>query len=129
MPTYNSWNIVSMPSSPAPKSVEFTTNSIVAVSNNPFTGQQQIQDWNASFLEASVTMPAMSETAAQAWVSFLLACKGQAGVFQLANTAFAGRVPAGTVAGGYWRLKNNVNKWSVTDAMIYGLQFDIREAI
>lgn len=118
-----------MPSSPAPKSVEFSANSIVAISNNPFTGQQQIQDWQASFLECQVTMPPMLATDAAAWVTFLLACKGPACVFQIANSTFASLVPAGTVPGTYWRLKSTVNKWSVNEAILYGLQFEMREAI
>jgi hypothetical protein len=118
-----------MPSTPAPKSVEFSAVSIVAISNNPFSGQQQIHDWNASYLEAQVTLPPMTGTDATAWTTFLLACKGPACVFQISNSTFAGLVPAATVPGGYWRLKTNVNKWSVNDALLYGLQFEMREAI
>jgi hypothetical protein len=129
MSAYLGWTIVAMPAAPAPKSVEFAPNSIVGISQSPFTGQQQIQDWQAGWMEAQVTMPPMEQTDAQAWVTFLLACKGQANVFQLANTTFAGLVPAGNVPGTYWRLKSNANKWSVSDGVIYGFQFEIREAI
>ena len=129
MSTYNGWTIVTMPSSPAPKSVEFTKNNIVGAAVSPFTGQQQIQDWQSGWMEASVTLPPMSATDAADWVTFLLACKGTACVFMLANTTFAGLVPSGQVAGAYWRLKNNASKWSITDGIRYGFQFEIREAI
>ena len=45
MATFNGWNIISMPATPAaPASVEFTAEDTVAVSISPFTGQQQVQD-------------------------------------------------------------------------------------
>lgn len=50
-----------MPATPsAPATVEFTAMDTVAVSTSPFTGQQQVQDWQASWLEASVSMPALT---------------------------------------------------------------------
>ena len=30
---------------------------------------------------------------------------------------------------GLWRLQNNARKWSISAARVYGMQFDIREAI
>ena len=129
MSTYNGRTIVTMPSSPAPKSVEFTDISLVGEAVSPFTAQQQIQDWQASYMEASVTLPPMSETDAADWVTFFRACKGKACVFTLANATFAGLVPAGAVPGTYWGLKNNVSKWSITDGIRYGFQFECREAI
>jgi len=129
MSTYNGRTIVTMPSSPAPKSIEFADNFLVAASTNPFSGQQQIQDWQSEYLEARVTLPPMAEADALAWVAFLRACRGQACVFQISNTAFAARIPSGAVPGTYWCLKTNQNKWSITDGIIYGFQFEMREAI
>jgi hypothetical protein len=61
MPTFNGWEIIPMPATPsAPATVEFTAMDTVAVSTSPFTGQQQVQDWQASWLEASVSMPALT---------------------------------------------------------------------
>lgn len=128
MSTYNGWTIITMPTSPPAKSIEWSANDIVAVSTNPFTGQQQVQDWNARYMEASLTMPPMSATDAANWVAFFLAAKGQVCVFQLPAGAFA-LLPSGTVPGTYWRMKANVRKWSVSEGMIHGFQFDIREAI
>lgn len=129
MATYLGRTIIDMPSSPAPKDVEFTAIDVVGAVISPFTGQQQIQDWQSSWLEAAVTLPPMKETDAQAWVTFLKACKGQACVFQIANAEFAARIPSGSVPAGYWGLKSNTRKWSITDGIIYGFHFDIREAI
>lgn len=129
MATYNGWTIVTMPEKPAPKSVEFTRQNAVASANSPFSGQQQIQDWQSAWLEASVQLPAMNAETAADWVTFLLACKGPACVFQLSNAVFASLIPAGAVPGTYWRMKNPAQKWSITEGIIYGMQFDIREAI
>jgi hypothetical protein len=66
-----------MPAVPAaPASVEFTAEDTVAVSVSPFTGQQQ--DWQASYLEASVSMPPLTHPQAQAWIAFLMSLRGQA---------------------------------------------------
>jgi hypothetical protein len=128
MPTYNGWTIVTMPSTPSAKNVEFSDQSVVTASQSPFTGQQQIYDWQASWLEASITMPTMLLAVAQPWIDFLRSCKGQACVFQL-PTFLATYVPTGAVPALYWRLKNNSAKWSVSPGNIVGMQFDIREAI
>ena len=79
--TYNGASIVQTPASPVPKSVQFKAQEIVAVSASPFTGQTQIQDWQAGWLEASVTLPPMTLPQAQAWVAWLLQLRGQANVF------------------------------------------------
>lgn len=129
MAEFNGWTVITMPSDPAPKSIEPLAQSVVGVSTNPFTGEQQVQDWNASWLELSVTMPPMDATEALPWVDFLIACKGQACVFQLANATLASLIPAAANVNGYWRMKINSLKWSVNDGLIYGMQFDIREAI
>lgn len=128
MSTYNGWTIVTMPTAPSVRLIEFTVNQIVATSVSPFTGQQQIQDWQSGWMEASLQLPPLTATQSTTWLAFLVACRGTACVFQLPSfltTLF----PSGLAPGGYWRLKSNANKWSVTLPLIYGLQFDIREAI
>jgi hypothetical protein len=131
MSTYNGWTIVTMPTAPSVKLVEFTTNQIVSTFESPFTGQQQIQDWNAGFMEASLQLPPLTPAQSSSWLTFLVSCKGAACVFQLPSLLTALYPPGvGLVPGGYWRLKNNANKWSVSEAgLLYGLSFDIREAI
>jgi hypothetical protein len=206
MLTFNGWNIIPTPGTPsAPASMEFTAEDIVAVSVSPFTGQQQVQDWQASFLEASVSMPPLTHVQAQQWIAFLLSLRGQANVFQLGDPLAVS--PQGSGAGaplvdgagqtgytinlrgftpsaanvllpgdwiqigyriyrtlvavsadangkvalsiwpqirepppdaavvvlngtkGLWRLQANARKWSIGAARVYGIQFEIREAI
>jgi hypothetical protein len=206
MATFNGMNIIVMPGAPAaPSTIEYTAQDIVAVSISPFTGQQQVQDWQASFMEASVSLPALTNGQAQAWIAFLMALRGQANVFQLGDplarsprgsglgaplvdgagqtgyavalkgfTASAANVllPGDWIQIGYrayrtvapasadgtgrlslaiwpqlrespndgsvvilnntqglWRLAQNARKWSITAARVYGMQFEIREAI
>jgi hypothetical protein len=128
MSTYNGWTIVTMPSTPSARNVEFAQQNVVGSVVSPFTGQEQIQDWNASWMEASLTMPQMLLATGQPWIDFLVACRGRACVFQLPSF-LAAFVPSGAVPGTYWRLKENTAKWSINLAFIVGMEFDIREAI
>ncbi len=82
----NGWDLIAMPTSPpAPASIEYTAQDTVATSVSPFTGQAQIQDWQASYLEASVSMPPLTHVQAQSWIAFLMILRGQAKVFQLGD--------------------------------------------
>src|SRR5579859_3971648 len=125
MATFNGRPVIDMPNSPAPKSVEFTRMNAVAVSTSPFTFQQQVQDWNAATMEMSVSLPPMIHDVAAAWVDFLIACNGQANVFQLSNTKWQSLIPATAQLTDYWCLKSNSNKWSISEAIIYGLHFEV----
>ena len=204
MATFNGWNIIEKPTSPpAPATMEFMAEDTVAVSVSPFTAQQQVQDWQAGHLSASVSMPALTNAQAQEWIAFLMALRGQANVFQLGDPLAV--APRGTGSGtpvvdgsgqtgyglnlrgfagagvllpgdwlqigyrlyrnllianadggghvslsiwpqirespgdgtavvlnntqGLWRLSGNSRKWSITAARVYGMQFDIMEAI
>jgi hypothetical protein len=136
MPTYNGWNVVEMPDDPpAPQSFDpFTLNAIVASNTNPFTGQQQIQDWGTGFVEASVVYPTMKQSQAQAWIAFFQALRGMAGVFQFPS-AVCTQFPLEMLTGSppttprYWRLKENSVHWGIKPGPFYSLTFDIREAI
>jgi len=129
--TYHGWPVVTMPTAPWPSGAEFATNSIVAVNTNPFTGTQQTQDWQGTYAEGSITLPAMIQSDAQAWIAFLKACNGTASVFQF-PPAWAAAFPESFTSDGtsqrWWRLKPNQARWSIKIAGIYGISFEIREA-
>jgi hypothetical protein len=131
MPTYLGWNVVTIPADPAsPASFEFALNSIASVNTNPFTGQQQVYDWNANFMEASVSLQTLTQTQATNWVNFLKALKGINGVFQFGATvcaAYPESLTNGTTPR-YWRLKPGPSKWSVKLGSVYRIDFEIREA-
>ena len=86
MATFNGWTIVVPPASPAaPATLEFTLQDIVASVDNPFTGQRQFQDWQASYLEASVSMPPLTRKQAPEWIAFLMSLRGSLNVFQIGD--------------------------------------------
>src|SRR6266851_4954675 len=98
MPTFNGWNIITLPSTPsAPATIDFTATDIVALSISPFTGQQQVQDWQQGWLEASVSYPPLTHVQAQAWIAFQMGLRGQANVFQLGDPLAV--APQGSGAG------------------------------
>jgi len=94
---FNSAPIVTMPSSPGFRSVDWTAASVVGESTSPFTLGQQVQDWQADLLTASVEMPPMTRKQAAAWIAFLLQLRGSNGVFLLGDTMAA--VPFGVATG------------------------------
>lgn len=126
MATYQGRNIVSIPASPpAPAHIEITQVNTSALSRSPFTGQQQVQDWGGSWMEAVVTMPTLTYAQGQAWIAFLRALRGQAGVFQF-TTAFVTAYPE-IGSSTYFCLKTPSRKWSVNPGKLYGLSFEILE--
>jgi len=128
MSTYLGFTVVEMPAAPSFKNVEFTQHQIVGSVVSPFTGQEQFLDWNSAYAEASLDLPPLTQDQAAAWLTFLVACKGPLCVFQLPPLV-AALVPAGVAPGGYWRLKNNANKWSIQPLPLYGMHLDIAEAL
>lgn len=95
MSTINGWPVVAMPSYPVARTVDFTANDVVSASLSAFTGQMQTQNWQASWLEASVQMPPMRDTLARGWIAWLLATQGVNGVFMFGDP-YSGLKPSGT---------------------------------
>jgi hypothetical protein len=96
--TFNGWDIISRPSSPAWKQLDFTAHDSVGVTQSPFTIQSQTQYWaGGDYWLVNASLPAMSNTNADAWVSFLLECRGRLNVFQLSDPSK--KKPSGRPAG------------------------------
>src|ERR1019366_2139050 len=55
------------------------------------------QDWGASYLEASVSMPPLTGAQAPAWIAFLMNLRGTLNVFQIGDPL--SRAPQGSGAG------------------------------
>jgi hypothetical protein len=132
--TYLGRTVIPIPAyPPAPESMEFTQVDPVAMVRSPFTGQQQIFDWGASWMEASVTMPPLQTADAINWVTFLRNLKGQANCFQFAAAFVAAYPwlldPQVTGTGLYWCLKAPARKWSLTHQRVFGMQFEILQVL
>jgi hypothetical protein len=113
---------------PAPESFSVSLYNIVAQTTSVFTGQQQIYDWQNSYLVAEISMPAMIYTDAQAWTAWLKSLVGPVNVFQF-SAAFMAAYPNDFPGSVYWRLTQNTSKWSVTRERVYGISFNCRQAI
>lgn len=74
-----------LPSSPGIRSVVLTQNSTVGISESPFTGQIQTQEWSRQFWQAQVTLPRMTLAQASNWVATLVSLRGMAGTFMLGD--------------------------------------------
>jgi len=84
--TFQGWNIVPMPLSPAPRQIDFTAQDSVGMTQSPFTKQSQVQAWpGADWWELNVSLPPLTDQQARAWIAFLMALRGKANVFQIGD--------------------------------------------
>jgi hypothetical protein len=100
---------------------------------SPFTGAQQVLDWNASWLEASVQMPSMVLADANNWIAWLHLLRGPVNTFQF-SSAFVAAYPYFMEGGSpmtalSWRLKSNSVKYSLTHQRVMGLQFECLQVV
>jgi len=84
-------------------------------------------------MEATVTMPPLTDAQAQNWIAFLRALQGPVGVFQF-SAAFCAAYPtslnnASPVTPRYWCLKSAERKWSIDANRFYGFTFDLLEVV
>lgn len=194
MSTFNGWTIVTLPTDPAcPRSIEWTLGDTVGANRSPFSLQQQLYNWNASILRASLSYQPMKNAQALAWIAFLMSLQGVSNIFQFGDPLNLGPqnpgATAGTVTGsgqtgyslitssggltagdwiqiglrlymvtsvsggtlgiwpqirespaggtalviantkGLFRLMKNERRYNVNDAKLYGVTFEIEEAI
>lgn len=82
----NTVSVVTLPSAPGARSVEFTVNDPVAIVSSPFTGQTQAQQWpGADMWSGTLELPSLTQTQADAWISALMQLRGMANAFQLGD--------------------------------------------
>ena len=136
MSYFNGWLIVLIPSSPYPVSFEWNHVYQNASNTNPFTGQQQVVQWNTTgYYEGSVQMPPMNSTNGAAWQTFLESCQGIANVFTFPSTmitAYPDWIAPLTTDGTtprYFRLTTDKANWKVGIGDIYNFVFEVRSAI
>lgn len=74
---------LSLPTTIGPAQIEFRAVNAVAISQSPFTFEQQIHTYSGQAWQADITLPPVSRDLAEDWVAFLLSLRGQAGTFYL----------------------------------------------
>ena len=92
----------SLPTTIGIAEVEFRAVNAVAVSQSPFTFQQQIHVYSGQAWQADISLPPVKADLAEAWVGFLLSLRGQYGTFYLGdplNTAPRGTATTLSVTG------------------------------
>ena len=80
-PTYP----LTLPSAPAFTTSRWTLKRVTAVSESPFTGQQQVYDYGYALWTASLTLPPMMRVQAAEWEAFMMKLHGRRGTFLLGD--------------------------------------------
>lgn len=89
---------LTLPSSPAPRSVQLFARDVVGVNRSPFTLQEETYVHAGQAWEALVTLPPLPDRAdAEEWICFLVSLKGQRGWFRMGDPK--GATPRGTATG------------------------------
>lgn len=76
---------LALPSALRMASVRFSAHAAVAISQSPFTGQQQVQQYSAQLLQAAISVPPLERAAAEEVIAFLLKLNGKRGTFLLGD--------------------------------------------
>lgn len=69
----------------------------VAVSESPFTGAQQVHEYDLALWQAVLTLPPQLRTGAAQWTAFMLKMHGRAGTFLLGDPD--AKLPQGSITG------------------------------
>lgn len=78
--------LVSTPSKPGLRSVEFDYADAVGTVPSKFTGQVQAQKWlGADMLSGTMTLPPLTQVEADDWIAFLMQLRGMANAFQIGD--------------------------------------------
>ena len=85
---------LALPTSIGIAEITLSANNAVAISQSPFTFQQQIIQHPGQRWTASVTIPPVRRDLAEPWVAFLLAMNGPVGTFLLGDPN--AKAPRGT---------------------------------
>ena len=88
---------LALPTSPAIQRITITARHMVGRTMSPFTGEQQIQQFQGMWWEADVQLPTMVRADADAWGALLQQLFGGYGTFLLGDPAAA--TARGAVAG------------------------------
>ena len=74
---------LTLPSAPAFQKARWSLKRVTAVSESPFTGQQQVYDYGYALWTATLTLPPMLRAEAANWEAFMMKLHGRVGTFLL----------------------------------------------
>lgn len=80
-PTYP----LTLPTAPAFSKARWTLKRATALSESPFTGQQQVFDYGYALWTATLTLPPMMREQAANWEAFMMKLHGRKGTFLLGD--------------------------------------------
>jgi hypothetical protein len=115
--------------------IEYLKVPLQAANTSPFTGQQEIQTWGASYSTASVSLPTMNASDGNNWLYFFDLLDGILNVFQFptsfcSDSRFTYWVTSDGTHSKYFRLKSPTSYHSVQgEGATFNISFEIREAI
>lgn len=88
---------LALPTTPTPSRMLMRSINAVAMSQSPFTFEQQVFEHQGGIWAAEIALPPMERAAAEEWISFLLKLRGRNGTFLL--VPFSAKTARGSGAG------------------------------
>ena len=85
MASYTPSYPLTLPTITGIKTQNFGLNRVVAVTESPFTNQEQVYEHNGSQWRATFTLPPMKKESAAQWLAFLMLLRGRRGTFKIGD--------------------------------------------
>jgi hypothetical protein len=86
---------LTLPAARGSKQIKMIANTQAAMSQSPFSGVEQVQEWPGEWWELQASLPAMKRADAEQWIAFLLALRGRSGTFYFGPSGAAAPQGAG----------------------------------
>lgn len=82
----NPVTLVTLPTAPGYRTIEFSHSNSVVIVTSIFTGQTQTQRWpGADQWSGKVSLPPLTQAQADAWISALMQCQGMTNAIQVGD--------------------------------------------
>lgn len=88
---------ISLPTTPGVRKVKMDTDSAVAISESPFTYEQQTYKHQGQRWKATITLPVMRRPEAEAWIAVMTSLNGREGTFLMGDPD--AKTPRGAATG------------------------------
>jgi hypothetical protein len=85
MASYTPSYPLTLPTVTGIKTQNFGLNRVVAVTESPFTNQEQVYEHDGAQWKATFTLPPMKKDSASIWLAFLMSLRGRRGTFKIGD--------------------------------------------